>query len=464
MIITLKNANFASNNINNLLNSYSVTYSGTGFTATPTSIKKNSSGTAAEADLVCTININSNYEFVDIPSITVGINTLSSGSYTVSGTNPVTLTVAAALVTGNVTVSVRTNKVGGDEPVEPDEPDTPVDPNLPTATTWYVKAAHTGLANELNSTNDSNGWVYSNIDEQAAIRNKPINALQIATTSTSGTVYVAIADSKGATSVHDLTKGTFTKTGTTKEVVTVLLEKTLTLTDNQYLVFEPSGVAPTRDYVMYFGTPSGSKAGFLSRVPVDTSGTSTAWKDNTTSTIGFSVGYYVEGAPEAPSEVWYVDKASTAYSSEIKTDNTTYGWAYSSAAEQAAIRNKPINAVKFATTSTSGTVTIGVAKGVTPNATVSDIYNVQSATFTKSGTAKELVTVIFDNTFTLADDEYLIFEPSNKVSGRNYNTFYSISGGAGFLSRIPTDISGQNKPISAFTDYDIGYATGYVPQ
>lgn len=454
MIITLTGANFSASNIGTL-STWSIsrvlgsgaTYSGQTF------VDKN-------AALSATVTIADGYELGSAGvTVTMGGSPVTSG-ITTSG-NVITISIGS--VTGNVVIKVPTiNSETGEDtetPVNPPSGDTP------TVTTWYVKAAHTGLTSELNSTNSSNGWVYYNTTEQAAIRNKPINALQIATTSTSGTVYVAIADSKGASSVHDLTKGTFTKTGTTKEVVTVLLEKTLTLTDNQYLVFEPAGVAPTRNYIMYYGTPSSSEVGFISRVPTDVSGTSSAWRDNaTTNTIGISTGYYVEGTSEAPSEVWYVNKASTSYSSEIKTDNTTYGWAYSSAAEQAAIRNKPINAVKFATTSTSGTVTIGVAKGVTPNATVSDIYNVQSATFTKSGTAKELVTVVFDNTFTLADDEYLIFEPSNKVSGRNYNSFYSTSGGAGFLSRIPTDISGQNKPISAFTSYDIGYATGYVPQ
>lgn len=165
----------------------------------------------------------------------------------------------------------------------------------PTETTWYVQGAHTGLGSELATTNTSNGWVYLDSTEQEAIRNKPINALQIATTSTSGTVHVAIADSKGVTSVHDLTKGTFTKTGTSKEVVTVLLEKTLVLTDNQYLVFEPS-TGPARDYIFYYGTPasgSGAKPGFISRVPTTVESGKTAWNDTYTgpSAIGISTGY-----------------------------------------------------------------------------------------------------------------------------------------------------------------------------
>lgn len=169
------------------------------------------------------------------------------------------------------------------------------DIDYPTETTWYVQGAHTGLDSTLATTNTSNGWVYLDSTEQEAIRNKPINALQIATTSTSGTVYVAIADSKGATSVHDLTKGTFTKTGIGKEVVTVLLEKTLVLTDNQYLVFEPS-TGPTRDYIFYYGAPasgSGAKPGFISRVPTTVESDKVAWNDTYTgpSAIGISTGY-----------------------------------------------------------------------------------------------------------------------------------------------------------------------------
>lgn len=450
MIITLRLADFSKSNIGTL-SSWRITRSlGSGATYEGvTSVDKGAAFTA-------TVTLAEGYE-IGTAGVTITMGgTVLSGAHSISG-NVITITIAK--VTGNILIKVPTkNTATGEEDGGSGGDDSG---NAPTTTTWYVKAAHTGLANELNPTNSSNGWVYSNTDEQAAIRNKPINALQIATTSTSGTVYVAIADSKGASSVHDLTKGTFTKTGTTKEVVTVLLENTLTLTDNQYLVFEPAGVAPTRNYTMYFGIPSGSQEGFISRVPTDTSGTSTAWKENATNTIGFSTGYYVEGTSEAPSEVWYVNKASTSYTTEVKTDNKTYGWAYGGASEQAAIRNKPINAVKFATTSTSGTVTIGVAKELKTGATIT---NIQSATFTKSGTAKELVTVVFDNTFTLADDEYLIFEPSNEINGLNYNHYYTTTNGAGFYSRIPADTSGQNKEVALFSSYDIGYATGYVPQ
>ncbi len=463
MWFKLATADFSSKNLgtmSSISSSYSISYTlGNGLTLL-NAIGSVPNDNTQKPTLTFTLNTAS-YELGTV-TVTMGTSTLvKDTNYTVSisGTT-VTITFKTA-ITNSVSISIATTVINGDES------DTPVNPTpggAPTATTWYVKAAHTGLATLIDSANNSNGWVYYDTTEQAAIRNKPINALQIATTSTSGTVYVAIADSKGASSVHDLTKGTFTKTGTTKEVVTVLLEKTLTLTDNQYLVFEPAGVAPSRNYNLYYGTPSGSKAGFISRVPTDTSGTSTAWKDNSTNTIGISTGYYVEGTSETPSEVWYVDKASTSYPTEVKLDNKTYGWAYGGASEQAAIRNKPINAVKFATTSTSGTVTIGVAKGVAVDATISDIYNIQSATFTKSGTAKELVTVVFDNTFTLADDEYLIFEPSNEIDGLDYNHYYTGTGGAGFYSRIPQDVSGQNKGVSLFGTHDIGYATGYVPQ
>lgn len=457
MIITLKGADFSGSNIGTLSTWRISTVLGAGATYNGV--------TSVDRDPVTgftgTVTIAEGYE---IGSAGVTVTMGGEGQAFTHVGNVITINIAA--VTGNITIKVPTVNTSTGE--EDDGGNGEISPNYPTETTWYVSSTSATLASEINSTNSSNGWAYASGTEQEAIRNKPINALQITTTSTSGDVYVAIADSHGAKTVHDLTKGTFTKSGTSKEVVTVLLEKTITLTDDQYLIFEPAGVAPTRNYNLYYsGTAQGGN-GFLSRIPVDTSGASSAWKANSGMNIGISVGYYVNGSSDGgnntPSEptntTWYTSNlASTSFTDEVKLDNKTFGWALSDDVNNS-FRNKTINAIRFATTSTSGTVTIGVAKKMESG---TEITNVQTTTFTKSGASKELVTAIFSTPITLASDEWLVIEPSDVVSSLNYNHYYGLSGGPGFYSRVPQDRSGQNKTVALFSSYNIGYDVGYVP-
>lgn len=130
MIIKLKGATF-SKNINDLLNSFSITYSGTGVSGTPVSIAKNADKTAAANNLEATITIGSNYTYESL-TVRVGGTTLTAGTdYTVSGTGPVTLSIDAAKITGNVVVSVQTSSTGGDV-VDPDDPVVPEEPETLT--------------------------------------------------------------------------------------------------------------------------------------------------------------------------------------------------------------------------------------------------------------------------------------------------------------------------------------------
>ena len=170
-----------------------------------------------------------------------------------------------------------------------------IDPETPNASTdgiWYVNSASTSHGSECAKSNVSNGWIYSHPDDVAAIRGVPINAVQFATTSTSGTVTVGVIEEFGATHVSKVYTGTFTKSSTKKEIVTVRLSSTFTLSENQHLVFEPSTVAPTRNYNFYFGTAAGNLE-FYSRAPINQENGSTypAYRHNTGSSIGWNVGY-----------------------------------------------------------------------------------------------------------------------------------------------------------------------------
>ena len=157
---------------------------------------------------------------------------------------------------------------------------------------WYVNSASTSHANECSTSNMSNGWLYSHADDVAAIREVPINAVQFATTSTSGTVTVGIIDEFGANDVSQVYTGTFSKSSNKKEIVTVRLSSTFTLSENQYLIFEPSTVAPSRKYNFYYGTAAGNKE-FYSRAPINLEG-GDVYRSNTGNSIGWNVGYILD--------------------------------------------------------------------------------------------------------------------------------------------------------------------------
>ncbi len=159
---------------------------------------------------------------------------------------------------------------------------------------WYVKSASTSHSNDCNTSNVSNGWFYSHADEVNAIRGVPINAVQFATTSTSGKVTVGVIDEFGAAEVSKVYTGTFEKSSNKKEIVTVKLSSAFVLSENQYLIFEPSTVAPKRNYNFYFGTAAGERE-FYSRAPINLDG-GAAYRYNNSTSIGWNVGYVLTEA------------------------------------------------------------------------------------------------------------------------------------------------------------------------
>jgi hypothetical protein len=159
---------------------------------------------------------------------------------------------------------------------------------------WYVKSASTSHSNDCNTSNVSNGWFYSHADEVNAIRGVPINAVQFATTSTSGKVTVGVIDEFGAAEVSKVYTGTFEKSSNKKEIVTVKLSSAFVLSENQYLIFEPSTVAPKRNYNFYFGTAAGKRE-FYSRAPINLEG-GAAYRYNNSTSIGWNVGYVLTEA------------------------------------------------------------------------------------------------------------------------------------------------------------------------
>ena len=467
MIIVLKNADFSQSNIGTL-STWRISRSlGVGATYDgPTSVDKGASFTA-------TVTIAEGYE-IGSAGVTVTMGgTVLSGAHSIEG-NVITITIAE--VTGNVLIKVPTvNTSTGEEDDGGNGDNGTETTDYPTATVWYVSVASTSLGTECAASNKSYGWAYADTSEQAAIRDKYINAIQFVTTSTSGTVTIGIADNNKADSIHSVQTTTFTKSDTSKEIVTAVFDTPFKLTENQILVFEPSTVSQ-RNYNHYFGSQGSGAKSFLSRIPTDLANTNKQWATNSGNTIGISVGYYVEGSVEEPDSgdsgdsgnidsngiTWYTTgNASTSNSSSCKSGNGSNGWSYGTGDSGSTdIQNVPINYVRFCTDSTSGDVKVGIAasKGAT------EITSVVTGTFTKSTTNKEIVTVQLSDTITLADGEFLVIHPYlSEGDTHNYNFYFATSGGVGYCSRVPTDLGATSTaaPWKTFANYNIGWDFGY---
>ena len=456
MILTIAGADFSGANIGTNT-SVGISYNGR-VTGKPTSITKDTA-------LTSTITINTGYTYDSITSVTVGGQSISEYTATDNGDGTVTLTIPANKITGRVVVTVSTTATsGGETGGDSEGPDTP---SLPSSTVWYTDVTNTSLTTDCAVSNTSYGWSYSNSTDIDAIKNKPINAVKFVTTSQSGKVTIGVADSFQSTTIVKTLQKEFTKSTTSKEIVTVVFDEVITLTGDQRLVFEPSTYAD-RKYNHFFGTVSGH-AGFYSRIPTDLDGKGNTWKDNAGNSIGISVGYVVSGGSDNGGSdsgdsnsgiTWYTNYSSTSHSGTCSNDSG--GWTYTNS-DTEPIRNKPINYVKFATVSPSGSVRVG--KASLNSETVTDIV---TGSFTNNTGGATIVEVELSDTITLSDNEYIIFEPytspeyafSSKEG--KYSFKYMTSGGNGFLSRIPLDLEKNGEtPWRNNVGMNIGWSVGY---
>ena len=167
-------------------------------------------------------------------------------------------------------------------------------------TTWYTDFTSTNLNSLCN--NNSNGWTYGLEADMAAIRNVPINLVKFCTDSTSGTVKIGVAPSKGAPTISKVVSGEFTKESSDKEVITVRLNETIILKDNEYLIIEPyissedDFALKENSYSFYFGSVADHNS-FLSRIPNDLGANgANPWRSNTSGCIGWSFGHTTASA------------------------------------------------------------------------------------------------------------------------------------------------------------------------
>jgi hypothetical protein len=146
MIITLRGADFSSNNINDMLNSYFITVQGSNLTdnLVDSVDKETNSGVSG------TITINDGYVFDDSRTLVVkmGTQTLSGVANIAEDGKSITINISQK-ITGNVTITVPTKSVGGGEPVIPTNYTFTINPDPTSATvtlsaTGYSTVSGTG--------------------------------------------------------------------------------------------------------------------------------------------------------------------------------------------------------------------------------------------------------------------------------------------------------------------------------
>ena len=150
MIITLKGANFSTNNIGTL-STYSIRFVGSGVTNSNTSVDRESN-----TGYTTTITLTEGYELNGSITVTMGGTDITSTA--VSG---LTITIPTK-VTGNVVITVPTKAVvvDGGEGDEPDTPDTPaVGDELEAGTYTYSNSGY--VLATTGKVTTGNTWIHS---------------------------------------------------------------------------------------------------------------------------------------------------------------------------------------------------------------------------------------------------------------------------------------------------------------
>ncbi len=172
--------------------------------------------------------------------------------------------------------------------------------------------------------------------------------------------------------------------------------------------------------------------------------------------------------PETPSGGTTTDDGITWYTNEIETTGaskltniavaTGYGWAQYEPF-QALIRNKKINAVKFVSTESSGTVTIGKVpyeKASTGELLVTKTWN------SSNKDSNNIVTLELGTDITITGNEMIVFSYGQYGTAFRYGS--SSSAVKGFYGRVPfvdTANGGTGTDWSLADSYTLGVDYGY---
>jgi len=172
--------------------------------------------------------------------------------------------------------------------------------------------------------------------------------------------------------------------------------------------------------------------------------------------------------PETPSDGTTTDDGITWYTNEIETAGiskltntavaTGYGWTQYEPF-QALIRNKKINVVKFVSTESSGTVTIG--KVPTEKASTGELLVTKTWDSSNKG-SNNLVTLELGTDITITGTEMIVFSYGQYGTAFKYGS--TSSQYKGFYGRVPyvdTANGGTGSDWSLADGYTLGVDYGY---
>ena len=310
-------------------------------------------------------------------TVTMGGNDITSSCWN-AGTN----TISIANVTGNITITAQADMTDyGMSLIN----------NKAVYNDQDVFANPSSLTQEINKA--SRGWAYDDTPV-----NKPINTIWFYSDveTLDGVATIGVANKNESSYIESQT-ASFTKSGSEKELVTVTFPETYQLANaNQKLiVFGQSSTAFNPLY--HSGSPTTPNSAY-NRVPIAYGG-GTAWGSyGTSTTVGIAVGYI-------PNITWYRDEQlETNEAMLTKSINaSSRGWAYKGS--EALPTGEPINAIRFytATAKSAGVITIGAAAPGDSAMRVST-----TAHYKKTGSTKEMVTVLFPTPIELQSGEVLV--------------------------------------------------------
>jgi len=312
-----------------------------------------------------------------------------------------------------------------------------------------VFANPSSLTQEINKA--SRGWAYDDTPV-----NKPINTIWFysAAETLDGVATIGIANKNESSYIESQT-ASFTKSGSEKELVTVTFPETYQLANaNQKLIV--FGQSSTAFNSLYHSGSATTPNSAYNRVPIAYSG-GTAWSSyGTGTTVGVAVGYI-------PNITWYRDEQLET-NEAILTNSinaSSRGWAYKG--NEALPIGEPINAIRFytATAKSTGVITIGAA---TPGDSVMRVST--TAHYKKTGSTKEMVTVLFPTPIELQSGEVLVmFAGDNDDFNFLYgNASSGATIGQGIYNKaIKSDNTWGNYDSSViWLGVDVGYCADFA--
>lgn len=166
---------------------------------------------------------------------------------------------------------------------------------LPSETVWYTEEATAENASKAAAVANEKGYGWAHMeDAQKLFREKQINAVRFISTASSGEVNIGKVSGKDDTEGELLTSKSWSSANKdSNNIVTVVLDDTITISDTEWLVFSFGKYANTFLYTSQ--SKISSTSGFYGRIPqIPSGGSGSRWSEAATSSLMVDYGYVSE--------------------------------------------------------------------------------------------------------------------------------------------------------------------------